>query len=117
MEDLKTLETSLNAMIAKGEMVEATDRFYADDCVFQEGNKEPRTGGKAGHKEYLAAIFATVTAVNGLTLHSQAVGDGVTISEWTFDLSTTNGPVLWNEILRRRWVDGKVVSERYYTAA
>lgn len=36
MHDLSSLETSLNAMIAKGEMVEAIEKFYADDCVLQE---------------------------------------------------------------------------------
>jgi hypothetical protein len=34
----------------------------------------------------------------------------------TFNLTTNNGPILWNEVLRRRWQNGKVVSERYYTA-
>ena len=28
-----------------------------------------------------------------------------------------DGPIVWNEILRRVWKDGKVVSERFYTAA
>ena len=28
-----------------------------------------------------------------------------------------DGPIVWNEILRREWRDGKVVSERYYKAA
>ena len=44
MEGLKTLETKLNALIAKGEMLEAVDQFYADDCVYQEGDQPPRTG-------------------------------------------------------------------------
>jgi hypothetical protein len=117
MQDLQTLETNLNALIAKGEMVEATEEFYADGCVFQEGNKTPRPGGKKAHKEYLTGLFKTVKAVNALKLHNQTVGDGVTMSEWTFDLATESGPVLWNEILRRRWENGKVVSERFYTAA
>ena len=38
------------------------------------------------------------------------------MSEWTFGLMTNNGPRLWNEVPRRRWQNGKVVSERYYTA-
>lgn len=117
MEDLKTLETKLNALIQKGDMVPATEQFYADNCSYQEGNQPPRSGGKKAHIEYLSNFFKTVTAVNGITLHSQTVGDDVTMSEWTFDLSTTNGPILWNEILRRRWDNGKVVSERFYTAA
>lgn len=117
MDDLKTLVRDLDAMIAKGDMVEATEKFYAEDCAYQEGNKPPRTGGKKGHKEYLSDFFKTVKTVNALTLHSQTVGDGVTMSEWTFDLATTNGPILWNEVLRRRWENGKVVSERFYTSA
>lgn len=117
MEDLRTLVKNLDAMIAKGEMVEATEQFYADDCVYQEGNTPPRAGGKKGHKEYLSAFFKTVKSVNALSLHSQTVGDGVTMSEWTFDLATDKGPILWNEVLRRRWQNGKVVSERFYTAA
>lgn len=108
MDDLKILVKNLDAMIAKGEMVEATEQFYADDCVYQEGNKPARTGGKKAHKEYLSGFFKTVKAVNALTLHSQTVGDGVTMSEWTFDLSTESGPILWNEVLRRRWANGKV---------
>ena len=117
MEDLKTLVKDLDAMIGKGEMVEATEKFYADNCVYQEGNQPPRPGGKAAHKEYLTGFFKTVKAVNALTLHSQTVGDGVTMSEWTFDLTTDKGPILWNEVLRRRWENGKVVSERFYTGA
>ena len=54
--------------------------------------------------------------VNALTLHGQSIGDGITMSEWTFNLTTNNGPILWNEVLRRRWQNGKVVSERYYAA-
>ena len=42
MEDLKTLETKMNALIAKGEMMEAVERYHADDCVYQEGNLSPR---------------------------------------------------------------------------
>jgi hypothetical protein len=54
MDDLKTLETKLNALFAKGEMIEAVEQFYADDCVYQEGNQPPRTGGKKGQKEHFS---------------------------------------------------------------
>jgi predicted SnoaL-like aldol condensation-catalyzing enzyme len=117
MEDLKTLVHNLDAMIGKGEMVEAVGKFYSDDCSYQENNETPRTGGKKGQAEYLTNFFKGVTKVNALTLRSQAIGDGVTMSEWTFDLATKDGPILWNEVLRRRWENGKVVSERFYTAA
>jgi hypothetical protein len=38
------------------------------------------------------------------------------MSKWTFDLSASNGPILWNEVLHRRWENGKVISERFYRA-
>lgn len=117
MQDLKTLVHDLDTMIGKGEMVEATEKFYADNCSYQEGNQTPRMGGKKGHVEYLTNFFKGVTKVNGLTLRSQTIGEGVTMSEWTFDIETKNGPILWNEVLRRRWENGLVVSERFYTAA
>lgn len=117
MQDLATLETSINALNLKGDMATAVQQFYADDCTFQEGNQTARPGGKAAQLVYLANFFATVTKVNAIQLHGQAIGDNLTISEWTIDLATTNGPVLWNEVMRRQWRDGKVVSERYYTAA
>lgn len=53
--------------LAKGEMLEAVDQFYADDCVHQEGNQPPRTGSKKGQKEYLSNFFKTVKTVNALT--------------------------------------------------
>ena len=117
MEDLKPLKTKLNALISKGDMIEAIEQYYADDCIYQEGNQQPRTGGKRAQQEYLSAFFKTVKAVNALTLHGQSIGDGITMSEWTFNLTTDSGPILWNEVLRRRWRNGKVISERYYTAA
>jgi hypothetical protein len=117
MHDLKALETQVNALIQKGEMIPATEQFYAENCVFQEGNQVARNGGKKAHLEYLKNFLSTVTGVNGIALHSQAIGEGVTLSEWTFDLATTKGPVLWNEVLRRHWADGKIISERFYTAA
>jgi hypothetical protein len=92
MDDLKTLETKLNALIAKGEMIEAVTLTTA------------------------STKRKTVKTVNALTLHGQSIGDGITMSEWTFNLTTNNGPILWNEVLRRRWQNGKVASERYYTA-
>ncbi|HYL99337.1 MAG TPA: hypothetical protein VEZ90_10310 [Blastocatellia bacterium] len=66
MKDLKTLETKLNALVAKGEMIEATEQYYADNCISREGNQPPRTGGKNGQKEYLASLFKTVKTRKGL---------------------------------------------------
>jgi hypothetical protein len=115
MNDVLELETKLNAMIASGKILDALEMFFADDAVFQEGNAEPRRG-KAANREFLSGFLKSLRAFNGAHLHSQAVSGNVSLSEWTFDLVGTDGPMVWNEVLCRRWRDGRVISERYYQA-
>lgn len=113
---LKKLDTQLNEMTRKGQILDALAQFYAQDCTFQEGNsKEIRRGRQTQH-DHLSAFFGTLKSFNGATLHSQGIGNGVSLTEWTFDMTGPDGPIVWNEILVRNWKDGKVVSERYYTA-
>ncbi len=110
------LEERLNQRTAAGQILAALDEYYAEDCVFQESDGSSRTG-KAAQRAHLEAFFATLKGFNGATLHAQAVGeDGVGISEWTFDMRGPEGPIVWNEVLSRRWEGGRVVSERYYGA-
>jgi ketosteroid isomerase-like protein len=116
MKNLQELETELNHMIASGKILEGIKEFFAEDCTFQEGNQPPRPSRQA-ELDHLEAFFKTLKAFNGATLHSQAVGEGVTVSEWTFDMVGPDGQMIWNEVLLRRWKDGKVTSERFYAAA
>ncbi len=116
MSNTKQFDDELNATTQAGQILDALERFYGEDCTFQEGNAPPRNGRQAQH-EHLSRFFSTLKEFNGATLHSQGVGDDVTLTEWTFEMVGPNGPIVWNEILRRKWRDGKVISERYYTAA
>ncbi len=115
MTTIEELETRLNATTAEGKILEALEEFYADDATFQEGN-QPKQTSKAQHREHLTGFFATLKAFNGATLHAQAIGGNIALSEWTFDMVGPEGAILWNEVLRREWKDGKVISERFYTA-
>jgi len=114
--DLERLETALNERTAKGEMLDALAEFYCPDCTFEEGDGSRRENRAAQH-DHLAGFFASLKGLNGATLHGQAVGDDITISEWTFDMTGGDGaPIVWNEVLVRRWSEGHVVSERFYQA-
>lgn len=116
MSTIKKTDDELNAMTQTGRILEALDRFYSEECIFQEGNEQPRRGRQA-QREHLSRFFDTLKEFRGATLHSQGVGEDVTLTEWTFDMVGPEGPIVWNEILRRKWLNGKVVSERYYAAA
>ncbi len=116
MNDVQTSETKLNEMIRSGKILEALDEFFADDCVFQEGNSAPRKG-KAANKEFLSGFLKSLKAFNGAKLHHAAVNGDDAMSEWTFDMVGPKGPIVWNEVMSRKWHNGKVVSERYYQAS
>ena len=113
---IEQLDNELNALNRQGKVLEGLEGFYADDCTFQEGNEEP-ISGKSTQRDRLSKMFASLQGFNGATLHSQAVGDGVTLTEWTFDMTGGDGEsIIWNEVLVRHWNEGKVVRERFYQA-
>jgi hypothetical protein len=109
------IDNKLNEVVKQGKMLEALTEFYDENCTFQEGNDTPRVGRQTQH-DHLSNFFSTLKGFNGATLHNQGVGDDTTLTEWTFDMVGPDGPIVWNEILRRQWKNGKVVSERFYTA-
>ena len=117
MSDVARLVGELDAMTAKGEMLDALDAYYCENCTFTEVADGSSRANRQAQHDHLSGFFATLTGFNGATLHSSAVGDDVTHSEWTFDMTPGDGSaIVWNEVLVRRWRDGKVVAERFYQA-
>lgn len=109
-------DSELNALNREGKILEGLDRFYAEDCTFQEGNEEPILG-KAAQRDRLSKMFAGLKSFNGASLHAQAIGDGVSVTEWTFDMTGGDGePIVWHEVLVRHWNNDQVVRERFYQA-
>ena len=115
--NIEVLERELNNVTGQGKILDALQTYYADDCTFQEGTGGIRDSKQAQHN-YLASFFKTLKAFNGATLHGQAVGPDLSASEWTFDMTGGDGKrMVWNEVLVRRWRNGKVVSEKFYQAS
>ncbi|MET0389088.1 MAG: nuclear transport factor 2 family protein [Polyangiales bacterium] len=116
MPSLAELEQQLNRMLLDGHNDAAIERFYADDATLQENN-EPPTVGKAAILARERGFVENVAESKPTVLHSFAVGDGVTFSEWTYDMTFKDGTrFVLHEIARRHWQDGKVVRERFYYA-
>ncbi len=113
--DLKVIDSQLDEMARQGKMLEALEMCYDKDCTFQEGN-QPMRKGRAAQHTHLSNFFKKLKSFDGATLHAQAVGENVSTAEWTFKMTGQDGPIVWNEILARRWSNGKVISERFYTA-
>jgi hypothetical protein len=114
MFDLARLEADFNQLILDDRGEEAIERFYAEDASLQE-NLEPPIVGKAAILERERSFASNVASSKPAVLHGSAVGDGVTFSEWTYEMTFKDGRT-WqlHEVARRQWKDGKVVHERFY---
>lgn len=113
MTDLAALESQLNQLILAGRFMEAFERFYADDIVMQE-NTAPPVAGKARNREREQAFFGSIDTAR-IELLGAAIADGVSYSEWVFDLAFKDGRrICMTEVSARRWQGGLVVHERFY---
>ena len=108
------LAKSLHDRIARGELLEAFDDLYATEVVMQENQNEP-TVGHALNREREVAFLESIAEVHSYEVHAMAVHDDVSFVESTFRFrSTTGSEVAMTQVARSRWVDGKIVEERFY---
>lgn len=111
---VQNLNTELDTIVSKGDMVTAVTSYFADDAVTTDHDGTVITN-KAGHIAKMEGFLGAIAKVNGITHHSSAVNGNVSFSEFTFDFDMKDGSkILWHEILRRQWEDGKIVSEKYF---
>jgi predicted flap endonuclease-1-like 5' DNA nuclease len=113
---IKTQIEKMDKLVQKGQFMQAVEEFFHNKAVAY-SNEYDVTSDKEDKKLRLGFFLNGVQKVNDITLHNVAMGEDVTMSEYTFDFTMNDGSkMVWNEVIRRRWADDKVVSEKYYTA-
>ncbi len=114
MNDIQTNVADLNAMIAGGKILEAFDKYYADDVVMQENSEEPRVGKEVSRK-YEEAFVGGVVEFHGMKILNVAFGENVAMIESWMDLTHKDwGRVARSQVSVQTWKDGKIVHERFY---
>lgn len=111
---IATLLAEMDAMVSKGQIVEAIDKFFASDSLTTDFDGTI-TKAKAETMAKLSGFVGAIQKVNGITLHHSIAGEDFSMSEFTFDFDMKDGSkILWHEIIRRKWKNGKVVNEQYF---
>jgi ketosteroid isomerase-like protein len=101
-------------MILQGKILEAMDRFYADDVVMQENLDAPFTG-KAFNRQREADWLASVEQFHSAECIGSAVNGDLSYSEWSMDITFKGGKrVKSSQVAARRWKNGQIVHERFY---
>jgi ketosteroid isomerase-like protein len=112
--NVSAVERELNAMIQKGEILPAFEKYYADDVVMQE-NSEPPCNGKLANRAREENFVGSVAQVHDIKLVNSAINGDIAFSEWLLDLTFKGGQrAQLAQAAVRRWKDGKVIHERFY---
>ena len=110
---------ALNAMILQGQILDAFDKYYADDLVMQENNGEPRVG-KATNRTYEEAFVSSMTAFKGAEVKALAVNedDGVSMVQWWMAFTHKEyGDIERHQVCVQQWKNGQIVHERFFYGA
>ncbi len=108
--------TQLQTMMGEGKMMEAFEKFYADDVVVIEPTGETRKGKDAQRQ----AIIKWTEMVK--EMHGGGVGSitsnedtGVTCAETWVDITFQDGNrIKMEEVAVQKWKDNQIVHERFY---
>ena len=112
--DLKAYLEDLNRMVLEGQLLDAFEKYYADDVVMQE-NELPPTIGKAANRAREIEFMANLTEFRGAEVKAITVGDGVTMVEWFYDYTHKEwGARTYHQVSVQRWENGRIVHERFY---
>ncbi len=112
--NIAQLNFDLNAFALKGDMISAVTQFYADNLKTIDHTGD-NMGSKQQHLAKMESFLGGIAKVNGITLHHVGVGEDVSFNEFTFDFDMKdNSKVLWHEVIKRVWKDGKVIEESYF---
>jgi hypothetical protein len=114
MENLKTLVDELNQMILEGKILDAFEKFYADNVVMQD-NDYPQRVGKDENRKFEEAFVNNLTEFRGARVENVLISDGIAVVEWWFDYTHKEyGVRNFKQVAVQRWKDGKIVEEKFY---
>lgn len=116
MSDLHERDRKLNDMILQGKILEAFDKFYAEDILMGEDGDE--RVGKAANREYEEQFVDALEEFHAAEVKARAVDEdnNVTFSQWFNDMTLEGvGRVQQKQVAVRTWnEEGQITREQFY---
>ena len=114
MINLRTNVDQLNQMILEGKILEAFEKFYANDVVMQDNNY-PARDGKEVNRKFEEAFVNGLTEFRGAKVVDTIISDDLAVVEWWFDYTHKDfGVRNYTQLAVQRWKNGKIVEEKFY---
>ena len=106
-------DRELNQAILAGDILNAFEKFYADDVVMHENDSPPFTG-KSVNRKREEDFVNSVQEFHEARLLGEAVNGDTSYSEWEYDLTFKSGiRMKLQQVASRRWKNGHVSHERF----
>lgn len=116
MSDVNKRDQKLNEMILQGKILEAFDKYYAENVVMEEDGDE--RVGKETNREYEEQFVNSLEEFHGAEIKSRSVDseNNVTFSEWHNDMTLEGvGRVQQQQVSVRTWNDeDRITHEKFY---
>lgn len=106
----------LYGMIGQGQLLDAFEKYYAENVVMTEIGEEPRVG-KDLNRVYEKKFLASVEAFHGMGIDAFTANEdeGITAVENWMDLTFTGGArVMYRQVAVQKWSGDQIVEERFY---
>lgn len=106
----------LYKMIFSGQLLEAFDKYYADDIVMTEIGEEPRRG-KAVNRAYEEKFVGGLAEVHGAAIAAIASNEetGHVLIENSMDFTHKEwGRQNMMQVSVQTWKDGQIIDEKFY---
>lgn len=105
----------LNNMILQGQIMEAFEKYYAEEVTMQENEDEVRVG-KAANRVHEEAFAGNITEFRKADIKNVIVSDNITVVEWDFDFTHKDWGVRnYTQVAVQRWnADGQIINEKFY---
>ena len=113
---LNEIFSAKNEMIKKGQIVEASEKYFASNVKTIDFDGTI-VNGKEAELDKMRGFVGAITKVNGITLHYASLTGNISFAEITVDFDMKDGSkILWHEIIRSIWENGLIVEEQYFKA-
>lgn len=104
----------LNRLIKNARFLDAFERYYDDDVVMQENEKEPMTG-KAANREREKEFFGKTTGYENGRVEAVTVGDNTSAVVWSLDFKHEDfGQLRFKQVSVQQWENGKIIKEQFF---
>ena len=114
MQNTKELVEDLNKMISEGKIMEAFEKYYAEDVTMQENEEAPRIGKEAS-RAYEKAFVEGILEIHAANTLGIAAGDNYSVIESFMDLTHKDwGRSARTQVAVQHWKDGQIVAEKFY---